>query len=178
MELRTAIVLALFAVTPFAEAGAGEVVSAYTKHDYERCKLVSRDVASQTRKCRGIAGIAINYQNDDDNSVIDFGKEGLVGERGYDEGAVFAGKTIEWRGVRRRGALAPYAAIVRFDMGRSVSGPFRPQLMIFRLEGTQRSCVVASLDARKPNADEKARQIADDIAATFACGKDKARAPE
>jgi hypothetical protein len=163
------------AVMPVASSAGGGALSAYTKHDYETCKLVSSEAASQTHRCRGLAGIVINYHNDDDNSVIDFGRQGLVGETSYGDGFVFAGKTIEWRGVREERGLAPYAAIVRFDIGRSVSGPFRPRLIIFRLEGRSRSCLAASIDGRKPSANERARRLADSFVATFDCAKDEMR---
>ncbi|MFI5012078.1 MAG: hypothetical protein ACHQAY_06995 [Hyphomicrobiales bacterium] len=169
------LALALFAAIPVAASAASAAISAFTKHDYEKCKLVKRDIASQTRRCKGLAGIAVNYFSDDDNSVIDFGSEGRVGEGSYGAEFVFAGKTVEWRGVRKRGVFAPYAAIVRFDLGQSIGGPFRPRLIIFRLESRSRSCIAASVDGRRAAANERARQLADGFGATFDCAKDKAR---
>ena len=131
--------------------------SAYTTHDYEACPLTIDEDAYQVRRCEGFGGIAVNWHNEDD-------------------GAVVAGKTVEWRGASRTGALAPYAAIVRYDMGRSIGGPFEPVLMIFHLDGRTGSCLAASVDGRRANANTRARRIADTFARTFRCGADTRRA--
>jgi hypothetical protein len=165
----------LLVASPAEVAFAADAVSVYTHHDYNKCRLVRKDAATQSRRCKGIAGIPINYSNGEDDSVIDFGRDGLVGEASWGDEFAFAGKTIEWRGFRKNGRLEPYAAIVRFDVGRSIGGPFRPRLEIFRLEGDRRSCLAASVDGRKPDANRQARKIADDFVATFDCDKDKMR---
>jgi hypothetical protein len=152
--------------------------SAYTTHDYETCRLVSDEPGSQRRRCDGFAGIAVNYYGSDDDATVDFGEEGAKHDGPYQPPFVFAGKTIEWRGIERNGALAPYAAIVRFDMGHAIGGPFRPELMIFRLDGSIRSCLAASVDGRRRDANVRARHLADTFVRSFACGKDARRPME
>ena len=149
--------------------------SAYTTHDYENCRLVSDDAASQQRRCEGLHGIAVNYYNEDDDATIDFGVDGSKDAWPYAQSFVFAGKTIEWRGETRNGKLVPYAAIVRYDLGRAIGGPFRPALMIFRLVGHTSSCLAAAVDGRRADANVRARRLADTFVRDFRCGKDKRR---
>jgi len=152
--------------------------SAYTTHDYEACPLTIDEDAYQVRRCEGFGGIAVNWHNEDDGAVVDFGANGSVDDVPYALPFVFAGKTVEWRGATRTGALVPYAAIVRYDMGRSIGGPFEPVLMIFHLDGRTGSCLAASVDGRRANANTRARRIADTFARTFRCGADTRRARE
>jgi hypothetical protein len=152
--------------------------SVYTTHDYQACPLVKDEDPYQVRRCEGFGGIAVNWHNEDDDAVVDFGTNGSSEDWPYEQSFVFAGKTIEWRGATRAGGLVPYAAIVRYDMGRSIGGPFDPVLMIFRLEGRENSCLAASVDGRRADANARARRLADGFVRTFRCGKDTRRARE
>ena len=51
----------------------------------------------------------------------------------------------------------------------------RDWLYVYKLEGSESSCVMAIVDAGKPGANARARQMADESATGFRCGKDKAR---
>jgi hypothetical protein len=132
----------------------------------------------QLRRCRGFGGIAVNYHAADDESMIDFGEGGSEDDwpgRSF----VFAGETIEWRGGTATGALVPYAAIVRYDTSRGgIGGPFDPELVIYRLKGRSRSCVAASVDGHRADANVRARVLADTFVRTFRCGKDRRRMRE
>jgi hypothetical protein len=152
--------------------------SAYTTHDYSTCPLVVDEDPYQVRRCDGLGGIAVNWHNEDDDAVVDFGANGSSDDWPYEQSFVFAGKTVEWRGATRAGVLVPYAAIVRYDLGHSIGGPFEPVLMIFRLEGRTGSCLAASVDGRRADAKARARRIADRFVRTFRCGQDMRRARE
>jgi len=167
------------AMTCFAAAAPTLAAdSAYTTHAYEKCPLVQKDAASQQRRCKGLGGIVVNYYGEDDAAAVDFGQGGSKEDDPYEPSFVFAGKTIEWRGDRNGGRLVPYAAIVRYDVGHAIGGPFRPELMIFRLDGTKGSCRAASVDGRRSDANAKARELADTFVRGFTCGKDKRRPME
>jgi hypothetical protein len=170
------IMAALLVVLAAAPSQAAE--SAYTTHDYANCRLIKDEDPYQVRRCTGLGGIAVNWHNEDDDATIDFGTNGSSEQWPYEQSFVFAGNTIEWRGTKTAGTLLPYAAIVRYDLGRSISGPFEPVLMIFRLEGTTGSCLAASVNARHADANVRARRIADHFVRTFQCGKDTRRARE
>jgi hypothetical protein len=173
---RSILILAALAVA-LAAVPARAAESAYTTHDYAACPLIKDEEPYQVRRCAGFGGIPVNWHNEDDDATIDFGSNGAREQWPY-ESFAFAGKTIEWRGIRKAGALVPYAAIVRYDLGRSIGGPFQPVLMIFRLESTTGSCLAASVDARHADANARARRIADRFVRGFRCGKDTRRARE
>jgi hypothetical protein len=170
----------VLAVAAFALMGAPARAadSAYTTHDYAACPLVVDEDPYQVRRCQGLNGIVVNWHNDDDDAVVDFGTKGSSEDWPYEQSFVFAGKTVEWRGATKARMLVPYAAIVRYDLGRSIGGPFDPVLMIFRLEGRTRSCLAASVDGRRADANVRARRVADRFVRTFRCGQDTRRARE
>jgi hypothetical protein len=176
--MRLIRVLAVAAVVLIVTSPARAADSAYTTYDYAACPLVVDEDPYQVRRCQGFDGIAVNWHNDDDDAVVDFGVKGSSEEWPYEQSFVFAGKTVEWRGASRAGVLEPYAAIVRYDLGRSIGGPFDPVLMIFRLEGKTGSCLAASVDGRRADANARARKIADGFVRSFQCGKDRRRARE
>jgi hypothetical protein len=152
--------------------------SAYTTHDYATCPLIADEDPYQVRRCQGFGGIPVNWHNDDDDSTVDFGAKGSSEDWPYEQSFAFAGNTIEWRGAATAGGLVPYAAIVRYDMGHSIGGPFEPVLMIFRLEGKTSSCLAASVGARHADANVRARRLADTFVRTFRCGTDTRHARE
>lgn len=165
-------------------AGAGPIAaatadSAYTRHDYERCERLSEDDPIMERRCEGYAGISILWINEPDNSSVSFGTEGTIGGE-FDPRFTFAvvGNVIEWRGPLENGRIAPYAAIVRYQLCRSVGGPCAPELAIYRLHGTRGSCIAATVNGRRTGANARAREIADSFIRNFDCAKDKPRAPE
>lgn len=172
------ISLLFVAAALLGAAPAHAADSAYTSHDYQACPLIRDEDAYQVRRCEGFGGIAVNWHNEDDGAVVDFGANGSAEDGPYEPPFAVAGKTVEWRGAIRSGALVPYAAIVRYDMGRSIGGPFEPVLMIFHLEGKTGSCLAASVDGRRADANTRARRIADTFARTFRCGEDTRRARE
>jgi hypothetical protein len=156
-------------------APAAKAASSYTTHDYERCSLVSKDDAFQDYACQGYAGIPLKYHSEEDGSAVEFGSEGGLDHTPLGEGFLFAGKTMEWRGEPN---ALPYAAILRYDVGPAIGGPFHPELMILRLEGKRRSCHAATVDAGEPDANARARLLADRYVATFHCRRDKPRPME
>jgi len=149
--------------------------SRYTTHDYEQCPLVREYQDAQERRCEGLGSIGVNYHNASDASLVDFGAKGSTGDW-PGQSFVFPAETIEWRGATKAGVLIPFAAIVRYDMGQSIGGPFRPSLVVYRLEDDSRSCVAATVDGRRAGAEAAARKLADTFARTFRCGRDHRRA--
>ena len=169
--------LAVLSLTGIAgTASAQSIQSTYTKHDYEACKVVSDEEPVTERQCAGHAGIPVNWTNEPDASSVDFGKDGLVGELGQEFSFAVAGETIEWRGPMRGGTVAPFAAIVRFQLCGAIGGPCRPALVLFRLNGDKSSCIAGLVEAKRKDANERARRIVDSIVRNFRCGTDKRRA--
>ena len=69
------------------------------------------------------------------------------------------------------------AATLAFLRG-GICGPFDPELVIYRLKGRSRSCVAASADGRREDANVRARALAGTFVRTFRCCKDKRRMRE
>jgi hypothetical protein len=172
-------VVILTLLTAPSPGAAQPIDSAYTKHDFETCELVSNEEPVTERRCIGYAGIPVLWANEPDSTSIGFGTEGVT-DGSYDERFTFAvvENTIEWRGPRKAGRIEPFAAIVHFQLCRSIGGPCRPELVLFRLEGKRRSCITASVDATRANANVRARALADSFVRRFRCGKDARQPPE
>ena len=170
----------LVAMIVGANAAAAEsIASVYSRHDYEKCRKTGDDDPILERRCVGHDGIAVHWVNEPDSSSVSFGADGAVGAE-YDPRFTFAvaGDVIEWRGPLRRGKVVPHVAIVRYQLCRSVGGPCAPELAIYRLVGKRASCIAATVNGRRSDANARAREIADQFARNFDCEKDKWRAPE
>jgi hypothetical protein len=158
---------------------ADRVGSAYSRFDYEKCTRTSDDDPIMERRCEGYGDIPVHWINEPDSSSVSFGEEGNLGGE-YDSRFTFAvvGDVVEWRGAFRNEELIPYAAVVRYQLCRSVGGPCAPELVIYRLVGKHASCIAATVNGRRADANARAREIADGFARIFDCEKDKRRAPE
>jgi hypothetical protein len=177
---RSAAALIVACLPAQGPVGAAEPVSSvYSRHDYERCQKLGDDDPIMERRCEGHAGIPILWVNEPDSSSLSFGTKGAVGGE-YDPRFTFAvaGNVIEWRGPMEAGTVAPYAAIVRYQFCRAVGGPCTPELVVYRLIGNRASCIAATVNGRRADANLRAREIADTFARNFDCEKDKRRAPE
>jgi hypothetical protein len=174
--LPATVLAALSGAALTGAASAQSIQSAYTKHDYETCKVISDEEPVTERQCTGHAGIAVNWTNEPDASSLDFGKDGLIGELGREFSFAVAGETIEWRGPMQGGAIVPFAAIVRYQLCGAIGGPCRPALVLYRLNGNESSCIAGIVEAKRKDANERARRMADSAVAGFRCGKDKRRA--
>ena len=161
----------LLAVTLPCLAATGALAgndSTYTRHDYQACPEIESpepDVITRTR-CQGPAGITVTWTNEPDASSIDIGTR--IRSESLGLGSFLAvGPTIEWRGPQ--GSRRPLAAIVRYHSGPTVGRLDRPKLVVYRLEPSGRSCIMAVIDGA-PGANARAREIVDDGAQRFRCG--------
>lgn len=159
-----------FAPLLAAPLHAQQWVSSYTTHDYAKCrKDKGNGDPVSVHRCPGKAGIAVTWTAGDDSSAVEFGAKALQ-ETISDKAAFFeAGKTIEWRGPKGK---RPQAAIARYATGQNVGKLDGSRLVVYRLAPDGASCVVGSVDGRKPGANAAARRLADEKAAGFRCGQD------
>ncbi len=164
MIRRFAILAALLSAT-----GAAAAESAYTKHDWDKCRKVAAEDDTVIRRCDGPAGIPLLYSGGEDGASVGFGAKGMRGDFPL-AGFFFPKQTVEWRSAGGK----PFAAILRYDVGKAIGGPFRSRLVVYKLEGAASSCIVGSIDGARPDANEAARKFADQRAAAFVCGKDTA----
>lgn len=175
---RSALALVLLAGAQGAQA-AGSIDSVYTRHDYERCDKLGDDDPIMERRCAGHDGIPVAWVGEPDSSSLSFGTEGAVGGE-FDNRFTFAvaGNVIEWRGPVEDGRVAPFAAIVRYQLCRAIGGPCVPELVVYRLNGKRSSCIAATVNGRRPDANLRAREVADSFARGFDCEKGKVRVVE
>ena len=166
-----------------AQTPAGDGVTyAYTTFDADKnCKhKPGRDVEDYgTWTCPGYAGIPVVLSAGDQRMQVSFGprasREVAAGETLPRFNDVYKG-TIEWRLERGKdGKIRPFATILRWNYmtspeDRKASGRV---LVITRLNPGG-VCHVGDVDGRAPDANEKARKVADEKARTFRCEKDKA----
>lgn len=164
--MRATIFLACL-IGVFAVDGAAAADSAYTKFDWEKCSKTSEEDDVIMRRCPGPDGIAVDINSGADAALVSFGDKGLRGEAQLGD-FYFPKETVEWR----KASGKPFAAILRYDIGKSIGGPFRSALVVYKLEGKTSSCVVAIVDGGKPGANERARAAADEATPKFACDKD------
>jgi hypothetical protein len=179
-----AIAARLLAIDP-QPAAAQAVEYAYTQFDADKCRHTrGRDVEDYgSWLCPGYEGIPVRLSAGDQRMYVSFGrnaaKEVAAGETFPGFNSAYKG-TIEWRLERRPdGSLRPFATILRWhvmtpeDTERADGKSTGQTLAITRL-GPGGVCHVGYVDGRAPNANERARKIADEHARTFKCGKDKA----
>jgi hypothetical protein len=174
MQARVAILILLLSAT--TAVSTEPMGSAYTRHDYEKCRRTGDDDPIRERRCTGHDGIPVHWVSEPDSSSVSFGTEGAIGGE-FDPRFTFAvaGDAIEWRGPVHGGKIAPHAAIIRYQLCRSIGGPCAPELVVYRLLGRRASCIAATVNGRRADANVRAREIADTVVPGFDCTKDKPR---
>jgi hypothetical protein len=183
-----ALVLTGLAVAPFASRAAPQpiVVSSYSSLAAANCWIEGpgRVEDSPTRVCRGKATLVVLVSKDDKRETVSVGHNRIEAAKEPAAQTFFgpfnsALPAIEWRLAGNN----PFAMIQRWRIAdivdRTISnggGPdAKPLLVVSRLPPGG-VCPVAFVDAEvNPDADELARQAADQIARDFTCGTDQAK---
>lgn len=172
---------ALFAalVLAFSSVPAmGQAISDYTEYDFEAdCALIGRapdgegDWADYV--CPGYANYPFVIRYTDGRESITYG---FATESGMPTFSPFnyANGTIEWRVKIERNTEIPVAAIQRWFIADAEGNWDREVLVISRVGQPDGggACAVAYIDAQTEAANQRARQLADEMAETFQCGVD------
>ncbi|MGY3588136.1 hypothetical protein ACVIGB_002905 [Bradyrhizobium sp. USDA 4341] len=175
------IVVALASANP-GQAGAQAISSSYTSTAPEACRMIGKpneEDGSATRVCPGKSGLVVLINKGDLREVVSVGRNRAAAAREPAAQAWFGpfsstGDTVEWRAAGSK----PFAIIQRWQIADGSEqdkrgGPVsRAMLAVTRLPPGE-VCHVAYVDvAANPNANELARQAADDFARDFKCGAD------
>ncbi len=166
----SAIVGGLLAVPACAETFS----SAYTS-------TAEKDCRANATICKGIDGLIVLVQEDDLRRTVSIGRTAKQAEK---EPAAnhwfgpfnFTADTIEWR---RDGAGKPFATIQRWYIADNNDTdkdgrPRSAQMLVVTRLPPGAVCHVAYVDVKaNPNANDVARDAADQLAKTFDCAKDK-----
>jgi hypothetical protein len=153
--------------------------SVYTDLDLDHCRTLSEDPMGVSLKCKGYQDYPVYFKEGDLRQSVFYGQvdDELI-DGGFESFSAFnhVNTKVEWR-LDETGE--PYAAILRWFIdnpgpdGSSTREARGEILVVSRVANANSggSCMVALVDAKaNRNANELARQRADDTARDFACG--------
>lgn len=178
---------ALFWLGFGAPVAAQQIVSAYTSFDADKnCKHTRgrevEDYGSWT--CPGHAGLIVRLSAGDQRMQVSFGRSAREAAREKAASQTFPGfnsvyqGTIEWRIEKLpNGTSHPFATILRWntrtaeDTERDDGKSTGRMLVVTRLNPGG-VCHIGYIDARRPDANELARKLADEKARSFRCDVD------
>jgi len=171
-------VLAAACMLGGATAPAQAPESVYTELLKGRCKFISIDKETneeQVKRCPGHGGAQVLTRASHTTVYLSFRwSKSRMAEDVVSGWSL--GDKVEWRGARTRNGFEPYATIVRVivkDPDTLVGGGH--VLAVMRI-AQREACLAAAVDvSANKEANALAREAADTVARTFACGKDKPR---
>lgn len=147
--------------------------SVYTKFDIAKCPKLDQGKTDEGESgswlCKGYRDLKIYFAEGDLRQFMAFGKspkQHCAAEQTF-SGFNSANNTIEWR----LKAGKPLAAIQRWTVSYDPedSAKTKTWLVVTRIESSN-SCHMAVVEGAVPNANLKAREIADTLAEKFECG--------
>jgi hypothetical protein len=176
---------ALFAAafSPISPANAQTFSSSYTSTAPKDCRTIGKpENGSTTQVCPGKSGLVVVISEDDLRQTVSVGADRAAASKEPAAEAGFApfnstANTVEWRAVDGK----PFAIIQRWLIAdndapdKTGSPTSKPMLAVTRLPPGP-VCHVAYIDGQaNRNANELARQAADEFARDFKCGKDEVK---
>ena len=181
--VQAATALFVLALGPNSPASAQTFSSSYTSTAEKDCRTVGkpRD-GGATQVCPGKSGLVVVISEDDLRQTVSVGPTQAAAAKEPAAQTWFApfnstGNTVEWRAVDGK----PFAIIQRWliadndDLDKGGSPISKPMLAVTRLPPGS-ACHVAYIDGQaNRNANEVARQAADEFARDFKCGKDEVK---
>jgi len=179
----TAAALFAAAFGLISPASAQTFSSSYTSSAEKDCRTIGKPKDVSTKQvCPGKSGLVVLISEDDLRQTVSVGPDHVAAAKEPAAETWFApfnstGQTVEWRAVDRK----PFAIIQRWliadnnDPDKAGSPISKPMLAVTRLPPGS-VCHVAYIDGQaNRNANELARQAADEFARDFKCGKDEVK---
>ena len=164
-------------------ANAQTFSSSYTSTAPKDCRTIGKPKdGSTTQVCPGKSGLVVLISEDDLRQTVSVGPNRVAAAKEPAAETWFApfnstAHTVEWRAVDGK----PFAIIQRWliadnnDPDKAGSPTSKPMLAVTRLPPGP-VCHVAYIDGQaNRNANELARQAADEFARDFKCGKDEVK---
>ena len=173
----TALFAAAFGL--ISPASAQTFSSSYTSSAEKDCRTIGKPKDVSTKQvCPGKSGLVVLISEDDLRQTVSVGPDHVAAAKEPAAETWFApfnstGQTVEWRAVDGK----PFAIIQRWlnDDTKAGSPISKPMLAVTRLPPGP-VCHVAYIDGQaNRNANELARQAADEFARDFKCGKDEVK---
>ncbi|HEY4201216.1 MAG TPA: hypothetical protein VGM83_11705 [Devosiaceae bacterium] len=169
-----ALALTLIAL-PFPAFATG-YISAYTDLDTAQCSVLVADDFSTSYACPGYKGMPVWVTEGDLRFMVSFGFGAPDAKAATQTPPPFntIGSKIEWRLSNEAGGFAPIAAITRYKLDADeAQGRPEGEVLVVTKISPEATCHIAYIDARaNPNANEMARQVADDKAKSFDCANE------
>ena len=178
----TAAALFAAAFGLISPASAQTFSSSYTSSAEKDCRTIGKPKDVSTKQvCPGKSGLVVLLSEDDLRQTVSVGPDHVAAAKEPAAETWFApfnstGQTVEWRAVDGK----PFAIIQRWliadnDDTKAGSPISKPMLAVTRLPPGP-VCHVAYIDGQaNRNANELARQAADEFARDFKCGKDEVK---
>lgn len=169
MTVRLSLLTAALALLAFP-AAAQTIDSAYTDVDLDGCEQISEDEMGASFLCEGYGGMPMTIGEGDLRFFVSYGDDA-----GNEKAAGqtpppfnYPGKKMEWRLSDGK----PFATILRYFVQRE-EGQEDGQILVVTKVEPGATCHVAYIDAlANKNANELARQAADDLVPDFDCADD------
>src|SRR5215216_5127953 len=171
------------AFSPISPANAQTFSSSYTSTAPKDCRTIGKpENGSTTQVCPGKSGLVVVISEDDLRQTVSVGPNRAAAGKEPAAEAWFApfnstANTVEWRAADGK----PFAIIQRWliadnnDLDKAGTPTSKPILAVTRLPPGP-VCHVAYIDGQaNRNANELARQAADEFARDFKCGKDEVK---
>lgn len=153
---------------------ADEISSLYSDLDLKKCQrlaLFEDEGEGGEWSCPGIQGHDVRVWEGDLRSFVGFGREAPGQCASMQTFGAFnsLGPRVEWRMKDGK----PFATILRWFTTRNTDGePVKQNwLVVTKLDGKE-ACHIAYVDTKYAEANEVARQRADEMAAGFNCARD------
>lgn len=187
LQLAGLAVAALSCAVPgvISPVNAQTFSSSYTSTAPKDCRMIGKPSdldGSTTRVCPGKSGLVVLIDEDDLRETVSIGRNRTAAANEPAGGTSFGpfnstAHTVEWRAVDGK----PFAIIQRWliadntDPDKNGRPTAKPMLAVTRLPPGP-VCHVAYIDGQaNRNANELARQAADEFARDFKCGKDEVK---
>jgi hypothetical protein len=179
----TAAALFAAAFGLISPASAQTFSSSYTSSAEKDCRTIGKPKDVSTKQvCPGKSGLVVLISEDDLRQTVSVGPDHVAAAKEPAAETWFApfnstGQTVEWRAVDGK----PFAIIQRWliadnnDLDKAGTPTSKPMLAVTRLPPGP-VCHVAYIDGQaNRDANELARQAADEFARDFKCGKDEVK---
>jgi hypothetical protein len=153
-------------------AGAAELVSDYSKHSINNCTMLESDEFGQVAACPGLKGYPVMIIEGDMKLFVSYGFNAAFEKAAKQTLPTISNRidhTMEWLLPADDFTAPPIAAILRWRTQVAQAAPEGEVLVVTQLV-LGATCQIAWIDAlANENANELARQAAEDLAGDFDC---------
>lgn len=152
-------------------ASAQQIESSYTDVDLNLCTVIESDDFGTMWACPGLKGMPVMVTEGDLRMFVSYGLSSTTERAAEQTLGPFnrLGEKIEWRVSNAEGYWKPFATILRFFTQGEEGKPEGQVLVVTKLTPGA-TCHIAYVDAlANPDANELARQAADQTAKDFDC---------